>query len=50
MLSTLMEAPPNAEKNSPDTPGMLLMLSPTAAMMEQLWITDMSDTIPCFSS
>ena len=29
MLSTLTEAPPRAEKNRPDTPGMLLMLSLT---------------------
>ena len=46
----LILAFPRAPKNIPDTPGELLILSPTAAITEQLLMTLTADIKLCFSS
>ena len=46
----LIRASPNALKKIPETPGILLILSPTAAMMEQSSMQDTLLTIPCCNS
>lgn len=43
-------AVPKAPKNIPDTPGVLLILSPTAAMIAQSLTMRMFEMRPCLSS